>query len=149
MKKNPANTTLRYSHTVPARTEELRVVREAVEREAIRFGFDPETAFRIALAVDEACANIIEHAYRDRMDSNFSVEIATDSNQFVITLYDSGTQFQPGRLPRLDIRQRARDHRQGGLGLHIINIVMDAVDYGTTSNSRNCLRLVKYLNGTH
>ncbi len=140
---------LRYSHTVPARTEELREVREAVEREAIRFGFDAETAFRIALAVDEACANIIEHAYRDAKESAFSVEIITDSDRFEVTLYDSGKHFQPGRLPRLDILQRARDHRQGGLGLHIINIVMDAVDYGITANRRNCLRLVKYLNGGH
>ena len=145
--KNRSDHTLRYKHTAPARTEELREVRDAVEREAIRFGFDSETAFRVALAVDEACANIIEHAYKGIADSQFSVEITTHSNQFVVTLYDSGKGYRPDRLPRLDIFQRAREHRHGGLGLHIINIVMDAVDYGVAPDRSNCLRLVKYLNG--
>ncbi len=140
---------LRYSRTTPARTEELHGIREAVEREAQEFGFDPDTAFRLALAVDEACANIIEHAYRDRPGSNFSVEIRTQGDMFVVTLTDSGTGFQPRPLPRLDVRKHIREHHNGGLGLHIINLVMDAIDYDQTPERMNCLRLIKYLNSTH
>ena len=146
--KNASSHNLRYSRTAPARTEELRVIREAVEREAIRFGFDPETAYRVALAVDEACANIIEHALQYAADENFSVEIMTEANQFVIKLFDSGEPFQPGALPELDLKRGAEEHRDGGLGLHIINLVMDIVDYVNTSERANCLRLVKYLNGS-
>lgn len=139
---------LRYSQTAPARTEELRHIREAVEREALNFGFDSETAFRLSLAVDEACANIIEHAYHDRSGGNFSIEIITQANMFVVTLTDSGKGFQPGPLPRLDVRKHVRAHHNGGLGLHIINLVMDAIDYAQTGEHTNMLRMVKYLNGS-
>jgi len=146
--KNRLSNTLRYSYTAPARTEELRVIREAVEREALCFGFDPETAYRVALAVDEACANIVEHAFRCVADESFSVEIMTEANRFVIKLFDSGKPFQPASLPELDLKKRAVEHQQGGLGLHIINLVMDIVDYVNTSERPNCLRLVKFLNGS-
>lgn len=139
--------TIRYSRTAPARTEELRRIRSEVERQALDFGFDSDTAFRVALAVDEACANIIEHAYRGKPIGDFSIEIGTQADMFVITLTDSGENFQPGTLPRLDIRKRVREHRDGGLGLHIINLVMDIIDYGRTPERSNCLRMVKYLNG--
>lgn len=143
-----SNHILRYSHTSPARTEELRHIREAVEREALNFGFDSETAFRLSLAVDEACANIIEHAYHDRPGGKFSIEILTQANMFVVTVTDSGKSFQPNPLPRLDVRKHVRTRKSGGLGLHIINLVMDAIDYAETAEHQNRLRMVKYLNGS-
>lgn len=143
-----SNHTLRYSRTTPASTEELHGIREVVEREAQDFGFDSETAFRLALAVDEACANIIEHAYRDMPGGDFSVEIFTQGDMFVVALTDSGTGFRPDPLPHLDVRKHIREHHNGGLGLHIINLVMDDVDYGQTPDRMNCLRLIKYRNSS-
>jgi serine/threonine-protein kinase RsbW len=138
---------LRYRQEVPSRTEELANVRDRVEGEAIRFGFDMDTAFRLALAVDEACTNIIKHSYEGNPAKTFGVEIATLGNRFIIVLTDKGKQFDPCSLPKIDMKRYFEKMRRGGLGVHIMHLVMDDVAYDVTSSDSNQLRMVKYLNG--
>jgi anti-sigma regulatory factor (Ser/Thr protein kinase) len=142
MTPTPAHTIL-LRRDVHARTVELRAVRMEVERHAVRFGFAKEIAFRIALAVDEACANIIEHAYRNDPHAHFSIEVATDGESFVVTLTDAGIPFSHRRIPALDLFRCAREQRKGGLGLHLITRIMDAIEYGETDDRMNRLRLIK------
>jgi anti-sigma regulatory factor (Ser/Thr protein kinase) len=49
---------------VESRTERLIAVRDFVSEAARAFGFGDEDISKIALAVDEACTNVIKHAYR-------------------------------------------------------------------------------------
>jgi serine/threonine-protein kinase RsbW len=49
---------------IESRTERLIAVREFVSAAARSFGFNDEDVSKIALAVDEACTNIIKHAYQ-------------------------------------------------------------------------------------
>ena len=62
MQSNSQPYIVRFKEGVPTRTEELHRIRMIVEDQAVGFGFDRETAFRMALAVDEACTNIIKHS---------------------------------------------------------------------------------------
>lgn len=130
--------------TAESRTDELRRIREVVEQEAVRFGFDAETAFRLALAVDEACANVIRHAYRNAPGHQFSIEIGSEGDRFVVSVTDSGVGFTPTEVPSPDLARLVERRRGGGLGLHIIHLVMDDIDYAVRSGA-NRLRLVKYL----
>ena len=136
---------LRCKQVIPSRTEELLGIREIVENEALRFGFDPDTAFRLALAVDEACTNIIKHSYANNPGQTFVIEIATTGDRFIIDLTDHGKHFDPGNMPKINMTHYLEQMRRGGLGVHIIQLVMDDVDYGVTSNHANRLRMVKYL----
>ncbi len=137
--------TVRFRDGVASRTEELHRIRSVVEEEAIRFGFDRETAFRMALAVDEACTNIIKHSYHGSTGQTFEMEIGTDRDRFVVVLTDHGRNFDPNSLPKLDMKRYFELCMRGGLGLHIIKLVMDDVVYRVTANRSNQLRLVKYL----
>src|SRR5512133_204976 len=134
----------RATLTVPSRTEELHRVRQIVEREATEFGFDPETAFRIALAVDEACTNIIKHAYGGSPSEAFGLEIYAADNKFQVVLTDNGRGFSPSKLPRLDMKRYFECMCRGGLGVHIMRLVMDDVAYDVSANATNRLQLVKY-----
>src|ERR1051325_8698319 len=98
-----ANHTARIHESFRSQTGELHRIRELVESEAIRFGFDHETAFRLALAVDEACTNIIKHSYEGNPSRTFDLEIIANGDQFQIVLTDQGKRFTPGRLPDLDM----------------------------------------------
>jgi serine/threonine-protein kinase RsbW len=49
--------------TIESRTERLIEVRDFVSTAAREFGFTDEEVSKIALAIDEACTNIIKHAY--------------------------------------------------------------------------------------
>ena len=141
-----AEYTLRVKQIVPSRTEELHRIREIVEQEAAKFGFDKETAFRLALAVDEACTNIIKHSYEGNPARTFDMEIATTDDQFMIVLTDSGKGFSPDTGARFDMKKYFERMRRGGLGLHIMKLVMDDVAYDVISGNATRLRMVKYRN---
>jgi serine/threonine-protein kinase RsbW len=139
---------LRCKQAIPSRTEALSGVRQLVEQEAMRFGFDMETAFRLALAVDEACTNIIKHSYEGNPAQTFDIEIATVGDRFIVNLTDHGKHFDPCSLPKIDMKHYFEQMRRGGLGVHIIHLVMDDVKYNVTSNQLNQLHMVKHLNAS-
>jgi len=143
--QNKPNHTICFRQDVPTRTEELNHIREIVEAEALRFGFDEQTAFQLALAVDEACTNIIKHSYGGDPSQSFEFEISTADDSFVISLTDRGKTFNPKGLPQLDMYRYFEQMRRGGLGVHIIHLVMDDVDYTTATNHSNLLRMIKHL----
>jgi serine/threonine-protein kinase RsbW len=143
--QNDSQYIVRFKEGVPTRTEELHRIRMIVEEHAVRFGFDRETAFRMALAVDEACTNIIKHSYAGNPGQTFEVEIGTIGDRFIIVLTDHGKSFDPGKLPRLDMKRYFEQCLRGGLGVHIIKLVMDDVVYNVTTNHTNQLRLIKHL----
>ncbi|HEV8538848.1 MAG TPA: ATP-binding protein, partial [Bacteroidota bacterium] len=63
---------------IPSRTEKLLTVRNFVAEAAHAFGFDEESMNKISIAVDEACTNIIKHAYD--FASNRQIEITIVMN---------------------------------------------------------------------
>jgi serine/threonine-protein kinase RsbW len=136
---------IQYTQTAAARTEELQAIRSSVEKEALQFGFSEETAFRIALAVDEACSNIIKHAFNGVEGGSFGIEISTTDDTFCITLLDEGIEYNPETPEDLDVADQARARCRGGLGLYLIAEIMDDMEYERRDDSCNCLRLVKRL----
>ena len=121
----------------------LCVTRSAVERLAAVFGFAEEECCAITLAVHEALANIIRHAYQGRHDGPVELTCRGLENGLEFTLVDRGQPLDPAR-----VCARPLDAVEvGGLGTHIIRQVMDRVDYEQRPGA-NQVRLVKYLKGT-
>ena len=52
-----------FTLTLPARSENLRTVREAISAFAASVGATGETLVDLRLAVNEACSNVVRHAY--------------------------------------------------------------------------------------
>lgn len=98
-------------------------------------------AASITLAVDEACSNIIRHGYKNDTSQQIDLTVYTDRGNLVIQIEDIGTHF--------DITQAVpRDPEEiqpGGLGVFIINQVMDSLEYAKTPDGRNQTRLIKKL----
>lgn len=77
------------------------------------------------LGVDEACTNIIRHAYHLQDDQLIALSLEAQSGCVCLRLRDYGTQPEPENL-----RHRKREViKPGGLGLHLIRTVFDHVDY--------------------
>ncbi len=133
---------VRFKEGIPTRTEELQRIREVIEQEALSFGFDRETCFRLALAVDEACTNIIRHSYGNNPANTFDLEIATDGDRFIIVLTDQGKSFDPAVLPSVDMKRYLEQFKRGGLGVHLMRLVMDDVKYAI-QGTVNQLKMVK------
>jgi sigma-B regulation protein RsbU (phosphoserine phosphatase) len=108
-----------------ARAGELRAVREAVRSEALAQGCAPECAGDIVMAVDEACQNIIRHAYAGRDDGEIVIEIEREGGELVVSLRDFAPPVDPSRVRPRDLD----DLRPGGLGTHLIAEVMDGAGF--------------------
>ena len=74
---------------IPSRTENLLEVREFVGTAARSFGFSEEDIANIVLAVDEACTNIIKHAYQYANDREIEVTILPSQQSFEIRIFDN------------------------------------------------------------
>jgi len=116
----------------------LSVVRSAVQQLAAVAGFADRDCRLITLAVDEAMANIIRHAYSNRTDQPITLTCERKDNRLEFVLVDHGKAVPPDK-----IRGRSfEDVRPGGLGVHLIAQIMDTVRYEPLK-SGNHLRLTK------
>jgi serine phosphatase RsbU (regulator of sigma subunit)/anti-sigma regulatory factor (Ser/Thr protein kinase) len=105
---------------LPAEPASVPVARHRVERWLAETGEGRDDVFAIALAVSEACANAVEHAYGPEYDHTFRLRAERTSGEVAIEVSDSG-------------RWRTPRGSQRGLGLGMIEQLMDAVDVEPTS----------------
>ncbi|MGA3040878.1 MAG: ATP-binding protein [Bryobacteraceae bacterium] len=113
---------------LPSDPRYLPVVRGAISPLAAAIGWDESGCREITLALDEALANIIRHAYHGRPDGLIELECRGSDDGLEVTLLDHG---DPPDKTRICARAIACD-QPGGLGTHIIKDVMDTVSYQAT-----------------
>lgn len=130
---------------VKSSTDNLSQVRDFTRKAAEESGFNEETVGKIILAVDEACTNIIKHAYKYSPDGKIEISIKFDSTRFSISIVDEGVHFNPNSVPEPNIVEYYKQKKVGGLGIFLMKKLMDEVNYSTISGNRNQVILVKYL----
>jgi len=135
----------KITKTILSRTDNLLEVREFVSDAARQFGFADEDVANIVLAVDEACTNIIKHAYQYAPDKEISISIHRNNGAFEVKIIDEGKNFNPTELRAPDLRQNLSEHRRGGLGVYLMKKLMDKVEYNFASGRKNEVSLTKYL----
>jgi len=124
----------------PARAAELKRIREAVRESVEDCGCSAKSTADIVLALDEACQNIIRHAYRGDSDGLIELEIARRGDGLVFSLADDAPTIDPSCVKPRDLG----DIRPGGLGTHFIRRVMDEVEFLQPPSGRgNLLRMVR------
>ena len=116
---------LQVKFAMPSDPRYLPVVRGVIGPLAAAIGWDETECGAITLAVDEALANIIRHAYHSRADGLIELECRESADGLEITMLDNGD--APERS-KICARELGCD-QPGGLGTHIIKKVMDTVSY--------------------
>jgi len=129
--------------TVKSQTENLSEIRDFVSENALEAGIPSSTIDNIILAVDEACTNIIKHAYKLSPKGEIIIRIDYDEEKFTITIIDYGKSFEPDRVPRPDLQKYYLEHRVGGLGMYLMKSLMDNVEYITVPGKYNQVLLSK------
>ncbi len=116
---------LQMKFAMPSDPRYLPVVRGAIGPLAEAIGWDESECRAITLALDEALANVIRHAYHNRPDGLIELECRESADGLEIILLDNGD--APDRS-KICAREIGCD-QPGGLGTHIIKNVMDRVAY--------------------
>lgn len=126
---------------IPARSDQLGRMRAAVRECALASGCSEDPTADIVLAVDEACQNVIRHAYKGDPEGVIELIIRRQGKNLVFCLLDSAPEIDPSKVKPRDLD----DIRPGGLGTHFIQKVMDRADFLPRSprGSGNLLRMVK------
>ena len=136
----------KYRLKIPSITENLQMIREFVLKIAFKAGFNEETQEQIALAVDEACTNVIKHAHHHDARRLMDIQIQTDMNKMRITITDKGSGFDVTKLKDPDLEKYIKESKHGGLGIYLIKTLMDEVNYEFNPGVKNQVQLTKYLN---
>ena len=130
---------------IESRTERLIAVREFISAAAREFGFTDEEVSKVALAVDEACTNIIKHAYQFDPGKKISITVKPVESAFEVVIHDNGKTFNPADVQAPDMKEYLSHYRKGGLGVYLMKTLMDKIEYNIRPGQTNEVRLVKYL----
>jgi serine/threonine-protein kinase RsbW len=118
---------------------------DCVGESARAMGFDERQVHQIQMAVDEACANVVEHAYEGMPPGEMEVECRCEGRDFVVLVRDWGHSFEPDCVPEPDINAPLEERHLGGLGLYLIRRAMDRAEFTFDPRHGNELVMVKHL----
>ena len=125
---------------VPAVAERLSLVRAVVKRASETAGCSEGLCEQIVLAVNEACMNVIQHAYRGDASGEIVLEILKNNEELCFRIEDHAAPVDLERVRPRDLE----DIRPGGLGVHFICEIMDDWKMGHLEGGRgNFLEMTK------
>jgi serine/threonine-protein kinase RsbW len=127
--------------TIPGRTADLPNVLAFMEAACIGAGVRPELWFDLQLSVEEACTNVIEHAYGGK-GGDLAITFEARERDAVLTVRDHGRPFAPEKVVAPDVRLPLAQRGIGGLGLHLMYQLMDEVQF-SFSEGGNTLVMIK------
>ncbi|HMK49541.1 MAG TPA: ATP-binding protein [Thermodesulfovibrionales bacterium] len=125
---------------IPSNPRYLSVVRAVTERVGQIFEIDEKVVQDMRLAVDEACSNVIKHAYRGDTSQRIILKYSFRKEMLKIIIEDDGPTTEKESLKGRDLD----DIRPGGLGIHFIKRVFDVFEIDGKKKG-NRLLLVKHL----
>jgi anti-sigma regulatory factor (Ser/Thr protein kinase) len=120
---------------------ELPRILEFVEHVCEETAIDPSATFDLKLAVEEACTNVIEHAYSGA-GGELTVCFDVYGPDVRITVTDQGQSFAPDEVAMPDLSLPLEERPVGGLGLFLMQQLMDDVAF-VFSEDGNRLIMVK------
>ncbi len=141
--RRKAGPTRRFQIRVPAEDRHLAEIRDFVQEVGEKIQIPGKILANTKLAVDEACTNVVKHGYKGR--SGF-IEIVVTGNlrEFSIEIQDQGEQFDLRNVKSPDLKEYVETRRRGGLGVFLMNQLMDEVRYRGAADG-NVLTMSKRL----
>lgn len=138
---------MKHTRKFPGRYDQVRDICDFVSAGAAEAGLDDKSVFHIELACDEACTNVIEHAYETEDQGEIIVSWHVKGGAFHITIRDNGRPFDPNQVPvpqtDLSPTPQAIDNlKVGGLGIHFMKKLMDEVVFQFNEHG-NTLTMIK------
>ncbi len=126
----------------PGRYDSLEQIATLIQQAALDFGLDSCAAYGVETAVDEACSNIIEHAYGGENKGSIEVSYEIAGRELIITLRDSGRKFNPKKVAPPNLTAPLKNRQAHGLGLFFMRQWMDEIRFERVAG-HNVLTMIK------
>lgn len=124
---------------VPSDPKYLSLVRAAMAKMGELSGLSETVIEDVKLAVDEACSNVIKHAYKGETNHTIIVKFRMTRKGFEVLIEDKGQKANPESIEGRNLD----DIRPGGLGVHLIRRAFDIFTFDEKKKRGNRLRLVR------
>jgi serine/threonine-protein kinase RsbW len=147
MQKPVKNDVLKLS--MPGELTYLPLARLFVQETGRIFGFENDDLQRIALAVEEAVVNVMEHAFAGDEASSFDMVCERLPLGMRITIREKGLPFDPSLTPKFKPEENLDSFALSGIGLLLMRESMDEVSFHNLGMEGKETRLVKYFPATH
>jgi serine phosphatase RsbU (regulator of sigma subunit)/anti-sigma regulatory factor (Ser/Thr protein kinase) len=123
-----AGPTRRFQLRVAAEDRNLAEIRDFIQEVGEKIQIPGKILANTKLAVDEACTNVVKHGYKGK--SGF-IEVVVTGNQreFSISIQDQGESFDLRNVKSPDLKMYVETRKRGGLGVFLMNQLMDEVRY--------------------
>jgi len=131
------------SKNFPGSFSSLEKISDFITENAESCGLDENAIYAVQLAVDEACSNIIEHAYggEGKGDIECTCNILDDGLEVV--LKDKGKSFIPEDVQEVKVGVPLEELGSRGAGIFLINKLMDEVNFEFSKQGGTTLKLKK------
>jgi len=104
---------------------------EWIERLGEELALNPADVFQLNLALEEAVVNVMNYAYPGQTDMPIVLSVSADegADGIVFRLTDNGVPFDPTRAEMPDVTLSAEERNIGGLGIFLVEQLMNRVAY--------------------
>lgn len=124
-----------FSHTLSSGRTGLPQLMDALEAHLDAAGVPMAVASAVMIAADEVLANVLDHSGA----GSVSVRASTRDGRVSVEVSDDGAPFDPTAAAAPDTTLDVDEREIGGLGVHLVKRLMEAVDY-SRADGRNRLR---------
>lgn len=125
----------------------LDAIRDFVGEFAEQAGLNSKEIYSVQLAADEACSNVIEHAYEGIPDGTFDVSCSVEQGQLTIVIHDQGKPFDIEKVRQPNLGKNLDEREIGGLGVFLMHKLMDEVRFESRPKEGNLLTMLKRKSG--
>lgn len=123
----------------------LKLIRDFVVEYLHAYALSDIMTNQIVLAVDEICANLIIHANQENPDKFIHLAIQKQKETLKFEISDNGIAFQRSNYKEPNIEENIRMGKKGGVGIALVNRIMDKVEFVTNGTQNVCV-LYKKIN---
>ncbi|MCF6289112.1 MAG: SpoIIE family protein phosphatase [Proteobacteria bacterium] len=116
-----------------------KTVRQKVSAVVQKLNFDATTEQQLVLCLDEAVTNIYRHAYNNDKTGIIDLSFKRQNNTLVFYLRDYASLVYDNSIKPRDLTQT----HPGGLGINIIDSVMDSWEFATPKDGYGNLLIMK------
>lgn len=104
---------------------------EWIERLGEELALNPADVFQLNLALEEAVVNVMNYAYPGQTDMPIVLSVSADegTDGIVFRLTDKGVPFDPTQAEMPDVTLSAEERNIGGLGIFLVEQLMNRVAY--------------------
>jgi serine/threonine-protein kinase RsbW len=130
---------MKFSLKVYCEKTRLKEIRTFVEEKLQNYTTDEIEINQLILAVDEVCANFIIHSNDCNASEAIYLDVYANETGVTFEISDKGSEFDLSKYKEPTLEQVIKEKRKGGIGLMLVNRIMDKVEFFTVEKNNKCI----------